>query len=245
MSETASQAVQSTIRELVDANHILFDQGVVDGFGHVSVRHPHRSDRFLLARSMAPALVTERDVLEFDLEGAAVEKGGPAAYLERFIHSEIYRKRGEVQAVVHSHSPSVVPFGVVKAARLQPMFHMCGFLGGSTPVFEIRDFAGDGSDLLISNKQLGAALAQSLGQGPAVLMRGHGLTVVGSNLRQAVFRAVYTEVGARLQTEAMRLGPVTYLTEEETIATTNTIGTQIDRSWFLWLKAAERRSMAG
>jgi len=244
MPETASDAVQSTIRELVDANHILFDQGVVDGFGHVSVRHPDRSDRFLLARSMAPALVTERDVLEFDMEGAAVEEGGPAAYLERFIHSEIYRRRGDVHAVVHSHSPSVVPFGVVKAARLQPMFHMCGFLGGSTPVFEIRDFAGDGSDLLISNKQLGAALAQSLGRGPAVLMRGHGSTVVGSNLRQAVFRAVYTEVGARLQTEAMRLGPVTYLTEEETIATTNTIGTQIDRSWYLWLKAAERRSMA-
>ena len=244
MSETASQAVQSTIRELVDANHILFDQGVVDGFGHVSVRHPTRADRFLLARSMAPALVTERDVLEFDSEGAAVEKGGPAAYLERFIHSEIYRKRGDVHAIVHSHSPSVVPFGVVKAARLQPMFHMCGFLGGSTPVFEIRIFAGDGSDLLISNKQRGAALAQSLGRGPAVLMRGHGSTVVGSNLRQAVFRAVYTEVGARLQTEAMRLGPVTYLTEEETIATTNTIGTQIDRSWFLWLKAAERQSMA-
>ena len=244
MPETASDAVQSTIRELVDANHILFDQGVVDGFGHVSVRHPDRSDRFLLARSMAPALVTERDVLEFDMEGAAVEEGGPAAYLERFIHSEIYRRRGDVHAVVHSHSPSVVPFGVVKAARLQPMFHMCGFLGGSTPVFEIRDFAGDGSDLLISNKQLGAALAQSLGRGPAVLMRGHGSTVVGSNLRQTVFRAVYTEVGARLQTEAMRLGPVTYLTEEETIATTNTIGTQIDRSWYLWLKAAERRSMA-
>ena len=243
MPETASDAVQSTIRELVDANHILFDQGVVDGFGHVSVRHPDRSDRFLLARSMAPALVTERDVLEFDMEGAAVEEGGPAAYLERFIHSEIYRRRGDVHAVVHSHSPSVVPFGVVKAARLQPMFHMCGFLGGSTPVFEIRDFAGDGSDLLISNRQLGAALAQSLGRGPAVLMRGHGSTVVGSNLRQAVFRAVYTEVGARLQTEAMRLGPVTYLTEEETIATTNTIGTQIDRSWLLWLKAAERRSM--
>ena len=244
MPETASDAVQSTIRELVDANHILFDQGVVDGFGHVSVRHPTRADRFLLARSMAPALVTERDVLEFDMEGAAVEEGGPAAYLERFIHSEIYRRRGDVHAVVHSHSPSVVPFGVVKAARLQPMFHMCGFLGGTTPVFEIRDFAGNGSDLLISSKQLGAALAQSLGQGPAVLMRGHGSTVVGSNLRQTVFRAVYTEVGARLQTEAMRLGPVTYLTEEETIATTNTIGTQIDRSWYLWLKAAERRSMA-
>jgi ribulose-5-phosphate 4-epimerase/fuculose-1-phosphate aldolase len=244
MFEKASEAVTSTIRELVDANHILFDQGVVDGFGHVSVRHPDRNDRFLLARSMAPALVTEGDVLQFDLEGAAVEKGGPAAYLERFIHSEIYRKRPDVSAVVHSHSPSVVPFGVVSGVRLRPMFHMCGFLGGGTPVFEIRDFAGNGSDLLISNNRLGAALAESLGEGPAVLMRGHGSTVVGSTLRQVVFRAVYTEVGARLQTEAMRLGPVTYLTEEESIGTTKTIGTQIDRSWLLWLKAARKRSIA-
>jgi ribulose-5-phosphate 4-epimerase/fuculose-1-phosphate aldolase len=244
MFEKASEAVTSTIRELVDANHILFDQGVVDGFGHVSVRHPDRNDRFLLTRSMAPALVTEGDVLEFDLEGAAVEKGGPAAYLERFIHSEIYRKRPDVSAVVHSHSPSVVPFGVVSGVKLRPMFHMCGFLGGGTPVFEIRDFAGNGSDLLISNNRLGAALAESLGEGPAVLMRGHGSTVVGSTLRQVVFRAVYTEVGARLQTEAMRLGPVTYLTEEESIGTTKTIGTQIDRSWLLWLKAARKRSIA-
>ena len=242
--KAASEAVTSTTRELVDANHILFDQGVVDGFGHVSVRHPDRNDRFLLARSMAPALVTEGDVLEFDLEGSAVEKGGPAAYLERFIHSEIYRKRPDVSAVVHSHSPSVVPFGVVSGVKLRPMFHMCGFLGGGTPVFEIRDFAGNGSDLLISNSRLGTALAESLGEGPAVLMRGHGSTVVGSTLRQVVFRAVYTEVGARLQTEAMRLGPVTYLTEEESIGTTKTIGTQIDRSWLLWLKAARKRSIA-
>jgi len=244
MSDKLAEAVTSAIQELVDANHILFDQGVVDGFGHVSVRHPTRPDRFLLARSMAPALVTEKDVLEFDLDGASVEAGGPAVYLERFIHSEIYRRRPDTNAVVHSHSPSVVPFGVVAGAKLRPMFHMCGFLGSGTPVFEIRDFAGNGSDLLISDNRLGAALAQSLGDGPAVLMRGHGSTVVGSTLRQAVFRAVYTEVGARLQTEAMRLGPVTYLTAEETVATTNTIGTQIDRAWYLWLKAAKHRSMA-
>jgi ribulose-5-phosphate 4-epimerase/fuculose-1-phosphate aldolase len=243
MSEKASEAVSSTIRELVDANHILYDQGVVDGFGHVSVRHPDRPDRFLLARNMAPALVTETDVLEFDLEGAPVEKGGPKVYLERFIHSEIYRRRPDVVAAVHSHSPAVVPFGVT-GMRLRPMFHMCGFLGTATPVFEIRDFAGSGSDLLISSSHLGAALAQSLGQGPAVLMRGHGSTIVGSTLRQVVFRAVYTEVGARLQTEAMRLGPVTYLTEEEAVATTNTIGTQVDRAWFLWLEAARKRSTA-
>lgn len=127
MSETAGEAAKLTIQELVDANHILFDQGVVDAFGHVSVRHPDRPDRFLLARSMAPALVTEKDVLEFDSEGAPVEKDSPSPYLERFIHSEIYRRRPDVSAVVHSHSPSVVPFGVVKAAKLQPMFHMCAF----------------------------------------------------------------------------------------------------------------------
>ena len=244
MSDNTFEAVSSAIRELVDANHILFDQGVVDGFGHVSMRHPIKPDHFLLARSMAPALVTEGDVLEFDADGAPVEAGGPAAYLERFIHSEIYRIRPDVVAVVHSHSPAVVPFSVVSGTKLRPICHMCGFLGAAAPVFEIRDFAGPGSDLLIRDSLLGAALAQSLGQSAAVLMRGHGSTVVGNTIRQAVFRAVYTEVGARLQSEAMRLGPVTYLTAEEAEATTATNNTQIDRAWLLWLKAARNRSMA-
>jgi HCOMODA/2-hydroxy-3-carboxy-muconic semialdehyde decarboxylase len=245
MSDKASEVVTSTVRELVDANHILFDQGVVDGFGHVSVRHPERRDHFLLARSMAPALVTEKDVLEFDLDGNPVVPGSPPAYLERFIHGEIYRKRGDVMSVVHSHSPSVVPFSVVTGTRLRPVCHMCGFLSEKgTPIFEIRDFAGPGSDLLITSGKLGAALADTLSDGPAVLMRGHGSTVVGSTLRQAVFRAVYTEVGARLQMDAMRLGPVTYLTEEETIGTTRTISTQYDRSWLLWLKAARNNPMS-
>jgi HCOMODA/2-hydroxy-3-carboxy-muconic semialdehyde decarboxylase len=137
----------------------------------------------------------------------------------------------------------VVPFSVVSGTRLRPLCHMCGFLGAATPVFEIREVVGSGSDLLIRDARLGAALAQSLGQGAAVLMRGHGSTVVGSTLRQAVFRAVYTEVGARLQSEAMRLGPVTYLTEEEATAATTTNDTQIDRTWHLWLKAARSRSM--
>ena len=244
MSDSASEAISLATRELVDANHILFDQGVVDGFGHVSMRHPVRPDHFLLARSMAPALVTETDVLEFDTDGAPTEAGGPAAYLERFIHSEIYRARPDVVSVVHSHSPAVVPFSVVSGTRLRPICHMCGFLGAATPVFEIRDVAGPGSDLLIRDSRLGAALAQSLGQSAAVLMRGHGSTVVGGTLRQAVFRAVYTEVGARLQSEAMRLGPVTYLTEEEGQATARTNDAQIDRTWLLWLKAARSRSMA-
>jgi ribulose-5-phosphate 4-epimerase/fuculose-1-phosphate aldolase len=245
MSHAVTEALTTTIRELVDANHILFDQGVVDGFGHVSARHPERPDRFLLARSMAPALVTEKDVLEFDLDGNPVVPGGPAPYLERFIHGEIYRKRQDVMSVVHSHSPSVVPFSVVTGVKLQPVCHMCGFLSAKgTPIFEIRDFAGPGSDLLITSGKLGAALADSLGEGPAVLMRGHGSTVVAGTLRQAVFRAVYTEVGARLQMESMKLGPVTFLTEEETVGTTKTISTQYDRSWFLWLKAARNSPMS-
>ena len=243
MSDNVSEAIASTIRELVDANHILFDRGVVDGFGHVSMRHPVRPDHFLLARSMAPALVTEADVLEFDPNGVATE-GSPAVYLERFIHSEIYRTRPDVVSVVHSHSPAVVPFSVVSGTKLRPICHMCGFLGAAAPVFEIRDVAGPGSDLLIRDARLGAALAQSLGQSAAILMRGHGSTVVGGTLRQAVFRAVYTEVCARLQSEAIRLGPVTYLTEEEGEATARTNDAQIDRTWLLWLKAARSRSMA-
>ena len=245
MSATTSETVASLIRELVDANHILFDQGVVDGFGHVSVRHPERPDRFLLSRSMAPALVTEKDILEFDFDGNPVAPNGPAPYLERFIHGEIYRNRKDVNSVVHSHSPSVVPFSVVTGTKLRPVCHMCGFLSEKgTPIFEIRDFAGPGSDLLITSGKLGAALADTLSDGPAVLMRGHGSTVVGSTLRQTVFRAVYTEIGARLQMEAMKLGPVTYLTEEETIGTTKTISTQYDRSWLLWLKAARNSPMS-
>jgi len=245
MSHAVTETLTTTIRELVDANHILFDQGVVDGFGHVSVRHPERPDRFLLSRSMAPALVTEKDILEFDFDGNPVVPGGPAPYLERFIHGEIYRKRADVNSVVHSHSPSVVPFSVVTGVKLRPVCHMCGFLSeNGAPIFEIRDFAGPGSDLLITSGKLGAALADTLSDGPAVLMRGHGSTVVGATLRQTVFRAVYTEVGARLQMEAMRLGPVTYLTEEETVGTTRTISTQYDRSWFLWLKAARNSPMS-
>ena len=245
MSEYASETVASAIREVVDANHILFDQGVVDGFGHVSLRHPLRPDRFLLARSMAPALVTADDVLVFDLDGAPAAAEGRTVYLERFIHSEIYRARPDVVAVVHSHSPAVVPFSVVRGTRLRPVCHMCGFLGAGTPVFEIRDVAGRGSDLLIRDARLGAALARSLGSGAAVLMRGHGATVVGGSLRQAVFRAVYTEIGARLQADAMRLGPVTYLTDDEAAVAAEANDGQIDRAWLLWLKATRRRSMVG
>ena len=225
--------------ELAIANRILFHQGVVDGFGHVSVRHPTEPDRFLLARSMAPALVTADDILTFDMDGEATDAAGRAVYLERFIHSEIFRVRPDVVSVVHNHSPAVVPFGVVRGVTLRPICHMSSFLGDGAPVFEIRDTAGDASDMLIRSRQLGAALAASLGQSTVVLMRGHGCTVVGSTLRQAVFRSVYTEVNAKLQCEAVRLGPVTYLSAGEAQASAATNNGQIDRAWLLWRRHAE------
>jgi ribulose-5-phosphate 4-epimerase/fuculose-1-phosphate aldolase len=240
-TEARQTEIASLIEDLVDANHILFHQNVLDGFGHVSARCPERPDRFWLSRNMAPALVQAADILEFESDGAVVRPDGRAVYLERFIHSEIYRARPDVAAIVHAHSASVIPFGVVRGVRLGAVCHMCGFLGAGAPVFEIRDFAGDGSDLLIRDHSLGAALASSLEDAPVVLMRGHGVTVVGSTLRQAVFRAVYTEVGARLQAEASRLGPVMFLTPAEAAATARTNDTQINRAWDLW---RERSSAA-
>lgn len=225
--------------ELALANRILFDQGVVDGFGHVSLRHPARPDCFLLARSMAPALVTADDLICFGPDGEPLDARGRAVYLERFIHSEIFRARPEVMSVVHSHSPSVAPFGVVRDVTLCPICHMSGFLAPAAPVFEIRDTAGPASDMLIRDHRLGEALANSLGSHAAVLMRGHGSTVVGTSLRQAVFRAVYTEVNARLQAEAMRLGAVTFLTDAEAAAASRTNDGQIDRAWDLWRLQAE------
>lgn len=232
------------IQELVDANHILFDQSVVDGFGHVSVRHPSSSGHFLISRSLAPALVTPADIMTFDLDSKPVDAAGRTPYLETFIHGEIYRLRPDVNSVVHSHSPSVVPFSVVPSRALRPICHMCGFLDQSTPIFDIREAAGDGTDLLIRNPSLGAALAKSLGKGPAVLMRGHGSTVVGRDIQQAVFRAVYTEVNARLQSEASRLGEPIFLTAAEAAAAAEMNDGVIGRAWGLWKMRAQRNQLS-
>ncbi|MEO8738580.1 MAG: class II aldolase/adducin family protein [Casimicrobiaceae bacterium] len=228
------------LQDLVDANHILFDQGVLDAFGHVSARHSQRDDRFLLARNMAPALVSAADIVEYELDGTDVDGRGRRPYLERFIHGEIYRARSDVMAVIHSHSPAVVPFSVAKSAPLRPVFHMGGFLGSGAPIFEIRETAGDATDLLIRNVALGAALAASLGSANVVLMRGHGSTVVAPTLRVAVYRAVYTEINARLLSDAMRLGPVELLTAEEAKAAMITNEGQIDRPWEFWKMRTRR-----
>jgi ribulose-5-phosphate 4-epimerase/fuculose-1-phosphate aldolase len=222
------------LAELVDANRILASQGVVDAFGHVSVRHNESTDHFLLARNMAPGSVTADDIVTFGLDGEPIDADGRAVYLERFIHSEIYRLRPDVISVVHSHSMSVVPFSVSQSAKLGAVCHMGGFLGVEVPNFEIRDACGPATDLLIRDPISGEALARTLGGGAVALMRGHGSTVVGPTLRLAVFRAVYTEVNARVQLQAMHLGAVNYLTAEECAAATAGVGSQVNRAWNYW-----------
>jgi ribulose-5-phosphate 4-epimerase/fuculose-1-phosphate aldolase len=231
------------IEELVAANQILFDQGVVDAFGHISVRHDKRPDRFLLARNMAPSRVTAADIVEFTLDGEAVNAAGRKVYLERFIHGEIYRARLDVMSVVHSHSHSIVPLSVVKGVHLKAIFHMAGFVGQGAPVFEIREAGGDATDLLISNNALGQALAKHFDGHDIVLMRGHGSTVVGGSIKQAVYRAVYAELNARYQLQAMQLGEVTFLTEGESQACIQNVEGQVQRPWDMWLEqACARRS---
>jgi ribulose-5-phosphate 4-epimerase/fuculose-1-phosphate aldolase len=249
LAQTPAAAVQNApasagipaaalVEDLVAANRILAQQGVVDGFGHVSVRHDRDANRFLLARSMAPELVTAADIMEFDLESLAVDPRGRAVYSERFIHGEIYRARPDVRAVVHHHAPSVIPFGVT-GTRLRPVYHMAGFLGAGIPLFEIRSTAGM-TDMLVSTPALGRALADVVDRAPAALMRGHGAVVVGETLPIAVGRSIYLDMNARMQLQAMTVGtPVTYLDPEEArriVAAGENGGYQ--RPWELWKRRA-------
>lgn len=236
---TSGKTPAQVIADLVMANHILHRQNVVDGFGHVSARHPTRPDRFLLSRSCAPARVQAGDILEYRLDGAPIEPDHPAIYLERFIHAAVFRARPDVHAVVHSHSRSVIPFGAAEDARLAPVSHMAGFLGEGAPRFEIREFAGDETDLLIRDNHLGDALARVLGSAPVVLMRGHGLTAVGRDLQQAVFRAVYTEWNASIQAQTMMLGRPIYMTKAEASASAAANDSQLMRAWDYWKMQTE------
>jgi len=241
------------VRDLVDANHILADHGIFDAFGHVSARHDADAGRFVLARNVAPGRVEAGDLLELAVDsGEPLGADAPRLYLERHIHSEIYKARPDVMAVVHHHSPAVLPFAVARGARLVPVCHMAGFLGGAGQgtagggegplLFEIRDHAGVASDLLVRNRELGAALARTLGPaGRLVLMRGHGATVVAPSLRVAVFRAIYTEVNARLLLQARALGEVEALTPGEAEATRETNEGQVARPWDLWCEQARQR----
>jgi HCOMODA/2-hydroxy-3-carboxy-muconic semialdehyde decarboxylase len=221
------------IEDIVIGSRILADFGVLDGFGHVSARHPANPNHFLMSRSLAPALVTADDIMEFDLDGNAVDARGRSLFLERFIHSEIYKARPDVMAVVHSHSPGVIPFSVSQVP-LRPMYHNPSFLVAGVPVWDIRKDFGE-TDMLVRDPALGKSLAQTLGDKPVVLMRGHGDATVGPSVKLAVFRAYYTDVNARLQSQAISLGGgIKYLTPGEGAKADQVNFVVIDRIWNLW-----------
>lgn len=228
------------VEDLVAANRILAQEGIVDGFGHVSVRHPRDRTHFVMARALAPALVTAADLVEYDLSGVPVNLNGRAQYSERFIHAEIYRARQDVLSVVHDHSPAVVPF-TVSPTPLRSVYHMAGFIGPGLPLFEIRDVAGM-TEMLVGNADRGRALAQKLGDRPAVLMRGHGVAVVGPSLPIAIGRSIYLELNARIQAQALALGgTVTYLTPEESQKIMESGENRgYDRAWEAWKARAMR-----
>jgi HCOMODA/2-hydroxy-3-carboxy-muconic semialdehyde decarboxylase len=232
-------ADRKLIEDLVAANRILADQGVLDGYGHVSVRHDRSPDRYLMSRSLAPELVTDADILEYDLDSNPVDLRGRTTYLERFVHGEIYKARPDVKAVVHHHSPSVIPFGVT-TVPLRPIYHMSAFLGEGVPVFEIRK-AGGQTDLLVRNAALGRALAATLGAKSTALLRGHGAVVVGPTIVHAVARSVYMETNARLQAQAIALGQVTYLDPEEARKAEASVSETYGRPWELWKSKALSR----
>jgi len=232
---TPPAADPDLIEELVTANKILFHQNVVDAFGHISVRHDKAPDRYLMARHLPPGMVTAADIVTYDLDSNALTHPGMAYYSERFIHGEIYKVRPDVVSVVHCHARPLIPFGAAKGARLRPIYHMSGFLAAGVPIFEIRK-AGGMTDMLIRTPALGEALAASLADKPVVLMRGHGATMVGGSIRQAVYRAVYSAENAILQMDAHRLGEggeVEFLTAEEG-AKADGWGRSVERAWSLW-----------
>ena len=226
------------IENLVVANRVLVNEGVLDAFGHVSARHPKNPGRYLLSRNLAPALVTARDIVEYDLDSNPIE--APAAFThfhERFIHGEIYRARPDVHAVVHSHSPNVIPFGVTEHP-LRALYHMSSFLTAGVPVFEIRKSAGI-SNMLVSNNALGKSLAETLGESNVALMRGHGNVIVAKTVQMAVFRAVYTEVNARLQLQTASLGgPINFLANEEGAKAMQVLDNIHVRAWDIWKRTA-------
>jgi ribulose-5-phosphate 4-epimerase/fuculose-1-phosphate aldolase len=232
---------EAALSDVVVANRILALEGVLDGFGHCSVRDPRNRGRYLMSRSLAPALVTADDIVLHDLDNNAMTHPEQKLYYERWIHGEIYKARPDVNAVIHSHSPTVVPFASTKAP-LRPLLHNAAFLGFGAPVFEIRNFVPD-SDLMISSASLGKALANTLGPiAQVALLRGHGNVVVGPTMEIAVYRAYYTEINARQQLHAMALGPndVVYMNPAECITTDKVMQASAERPWTLWKRKVQR-----
>jgi len=238
--KTKLSASRALVDDVVAASRILAQHEVLDAYGHVSARSDKQPANFIMSRSLAPALVTAADLMELDADSEPLAGEKRKGFIERYIHGEIYRTRPEVMAVVHSHSPSVIPFGVTRT-KLRPIYHMGSFLYSGAPVFEIRKETPD-NDLLIRDNRLGKALAGTLGKCNCVLMRGHGMTVIGDSVPEAVFRAIYTEMNARLQLQATQLeGPIEFLSDEEGRRSMASNRGTLERPWELWKKGVSGR----
>jgi HCOMODA/2-hydroxy-3-carboxy-muconic semialdehyde decarboxylase len=230
---------REALEDLAAASRILVDQGVFDAAGHVSMRHPDAADRFLMSRSLAPALVTADDIMEFTVDSEPCEPPGRQPFIERYLHAEIYRARRDVIAIAHGHSPSVVPFSLVPTP-LVATYHNAAFLAYGVPVFDIRERFGS-TDIVINSAARGAALADTLGDTCVALLRAHGFVAVGPTLPAAVFRAIFTEVSARVQLQAAALGgPIAALDAEEGRKADAINLATVGRSWELWKKRVGR-----
>ena len=233
---TAGPPDPKLIEDLVAAGRILADHGLLDGWGHVSVRHNRDPNRYLMSRGLSTDLVTAKDIIEFDLDSRPIDTHGlplSALFTERYIHGEIYKKRPDVVAIVHTHAPSLIPFGDTKVP-LKPMYHRAAFIAFGIPVFEIRDKAGM-TDMLIRNATLGRNLAEALGDHPAILMRGHGAAITAPTLQRVVARTIFLSLNATLQADAMRMGaPITYLDIEEARKIEAREGHGLARTWEGW-----------
>lgn len=236
-------SLSEVIEELVTANRILAREEILDSFGHISARHPENPNRFLLSRARAPDMIEEADIMTFEHDGTPVEPGDRKPYLERYIHGAIYEARPDVHAVVHSHTGSVLPYGVT-GWKLRPMAHVGACIGKDVPIWDADEKFGE-TDLLVVNMAMGRDLVRTLGQGNVALMRGHGCAVAGANIRECVFRIIQLDVNARLQREALAMSQVTgqlkFMSDGE-IDAWNKILTPYswERAWENWCKRAGR-----
>ena len=226
--QSAGPVDPALIDDLVAASRILAQHGVLDAWGHVSMRHPKNPERYLISRARAPALVSAKDIVELDLNSDPVDQNGPRLFLERYIHGEAYKARPDVNAVVHSHSPTIVPFSVTEEP-LRAISSVASFLACGCPVFEIRD-VGLTKGLLVTTTKQGAALAKVLGDKPVALLRGHGNIVVAPDVPRVVHRALYTEVNAQQLVTALSFRrPIKYIEMDEMLDPQ-----RLGDSWEVW-----------
>ena len=233
----------AALDDLIAANRILANEGVIDAFGHVSCRHPLRPSHFLMSRARAPALVEASDIMEFDGEGKAVDAAGRRPYAERFIHAAIYEARPDVRAVVHDHSAEIIPFGLSKTP-LQAVSHVGGIIGGPVPVWDIAEVVGPKSNLLVTSLDVGRSLAKKLGSGTALLMRGHGAAIASQSIRRTTIAAITLNAQARILQNAIALGAGVQPLSDGEIAETakifsdETPGDAVGRTWEYWCARA-------